>query len=64
MITQGLILMLIGMSVVFSFLAIMVLLMQGSAIVCKRFDTVDAPTTNDDLAEIAVAIAAIKNKHV
>jgi sodium pump decarboxylase gamma subunit len=62
MITQGFFLMLIGMGVVFSFLAIMVLLMQGSALVCKRFDTVEAPATSDNLAEIAVAIAATKHQ--
>lgn len=73
MIVEGLGLMVAGMGVVFAFLALLVFAMKISAKVLKRFTDADVmggplekqPTAvfrqaGDDLAEIAVAIAAVK----
>jgi oxaloacetate decarboxylase gamma subunit len=73
MIVEGLGLMLAGMGVVFAFLTLLVFAMKISAKVLERFadaDVTSGPlgTTNtavlqqagDHLAEIAVAIAAVK----
>lgn len=65
MIGEGLELMVAGMSVVFLFLALMVIVMYASAGILKRFDKPEQITQNaasDQLAEVAVAIAAVKRQ--
>ncbi len=70
MIEQGLGLMVAGMGTVFLFLTTMVIVMYGSSVVLRKFDkkppskkkTGSGGTTppRDELAKIAVAIAAVK----
>ncbi|WP_300667204.1 OadG family transporter subunit [Desulfoluna sp.] len=73
MIVEGLGLMVAGMGVVFAFLTLLVFAMMISAKVLKRFTDADVTgrplgkpraatfqQAGDDLAEIAVAIAAVK----
>ncbi len=72
MITNGLVLMVIGMATVFSFLVLMILAMNCSAAFFRRFahlfpesQAAPAPQKNsqaDPTVEIAVALAAIKAK--
>jgi sodium pump decarboxylase gamma subunit len=65
---EGLELMMAGMTVVFLFLSIMVSIMYGAAAILKKFEKPEEQTPggnssdsqNDGLAEIAVAIAAVK----
>ena len=68
---QGVTLMVIGMATVFSFLVLLILAMNGSAVFFSKFahlfpeEVVAAPkaaATTDPVAEIAVALAAIKAK--
>jgi sodium pump decarboxylase gamma subunit len=68
---QGIVLMVIGMATVFAFLILLILAMNGSAAFFKKFahlfpeetqiQTKAAPAV-DPVAEIAVALAAIKAK--
>ena len=69
---QGLVLMVIGMATVFSFLVLLILAMSGSAAFFNKFahlfpeEVVEAPKAAakaDPVAEIAVALAAIRAKH-
>lgn len=69
LIGQGLVLMVVGMGVVFGFLALLVYAMSGSAAFFKRFahlfpeEQLKQPGVRkaaEDHSEIAVAIAAIK----
>lgn len=69
MIGEGLELMIAGMSVVFLFLTLMVIVMSLSASVLKRFDkpqelkqVTGSGGAGDQLAEVAVAIAAVKRQ--
>lgn len=69
MIGEGLELMVAGMGVVFLFLTLMVLVMNISAGILKRFDKPEeakpqaiAGSAGDPLAEIAVAIAAVQRE--
>jgi oxaloacetate decarboxylase (Na+ extruding) subunit gamma len=68
MIGEGLELMVAGMSVVFLFLALMVLVMNLSAGILKRFDKPEeakkagAGAAGDPMAEVAVAIAAVQRE--
>ncbi|MBN2530641.1 MAG: OadG family protein [Deltaproteobacteria bacterium] len=69
MIGEGLELMVAGMSVVFLFLALMVLVMNLSAGILKRFDkpeeaiqTAGAGKAGDPMAEVAIAIAAVQRE--
>jgi oxaloacetate decarboxylase gamma subunit len=66
---QGVTLMVIGMATVFSFLVLLILAMSGSAAFFRKFahrfpEEVKATSTaapkSDPVAEIAVALAAIK----
>lgn len=67
---QGIVLMIIGMATVFSFLVLMIITMNCSAGFCKKFAHLfpeEAPPASkkaatDPVAEIAVALAAIKAK--
>lgn len=68
---QGVTLMVIGMATVFSFLVLLILAMSGSAAFFRKFahlypDEVKGTATtapkSDPVAEIAVALAAIKAK--
>lgn len=68
---EGVKLMLVGMAVVFSFLALLVAAMRGSAAFCLQFahlfpepePAVDRSAgQRDDLAEVALAIAAVKTR--
>ena len=68
---DGLVLMVIGMATVFTFLVLLILAMNGSAAFFRKFahlfpeETADAPkaaAATDPVAEIAVALAAIKAK--
>ena len=68
---QGIVLMVIGMVTVFSFLVLLILAMNGSAAFFKKFahlfpeeekTPVKAAVAVDPVAEIAVALAAIKAK--
>ncbi len=68
---QGLVLMVIGMATVFSFLVLLILAMNGSAAFFRKFahlfpEEVTPPAKAapavDPVAEIAVALAAIKAK--
>jgi oxaloacetate decarboxylase gamma subunit len=69
---QGVVLMVIGMATVFAFLVLLILAMNGSAAILKKFakhfpeEVVAAPKAApapmDPVAEIAVALAAIKAK--
>ncbi len=67
---QGIVLMVIGMATVFAFLVLLILAMNGSAAFFKKFahlfpeETVapKAAAATDPVAEIAVALAAIKAK--
>ena len=68
---QGLVLMVIGMATVFAFLVLLILAMSGSAAFFSKFahlfpeEVAEAPraaATVDPVAEIAVALAAIKAK--
>ena len=68
---QGVTLMVIGMATVFSFLVLLILAMNGSAAFFKKFahlfpeevkSTSKTAPKSDPLAEIAVALAAIKSK--
>lgn len=66
--SEGLELMVAGMGVVFLFLTLMVFVMYGAAAVLKKFDKPEELTPGggpsgavaDELAEVAVAIAAVK----
>lgn len=62
MINEGLEFMAIGMGVVFSFLVLMVLVMQFSAVICTKFfpeieEPVHQVSSGGDRAKIALAIA-------
>ncbi|MCF7849572.1 MAG: OadG family protein [Kiritimatiellales bacterium] len=65
---QGIVLMVVGMMVVFSFLALLVLAMSGSAAFFRKFahlfpeEVQERPraAATDPVAEIAVALAAIR----
>lgn len=67
---QGLVLMVIGMATVFSFLVLLILAMNGSAAFFSKFAHLfpeavaeaPKPAAADPVAEIAVALAAIKAK--
>ena len=68
---QGVTLMVIGMATVFSFLVLLIMAMNGSAAFFKKFahlypEEVKEPSkatpNSDSVAEIAVALAAIKAK--
>ena len=68
---QGIVLMVIGMATVFSFLVLMILAMSGSAAFFRKFAHLfpeeaqvpaKAAVAMDPVAEIAVALAAIKSK--
>ena len=66
LISQGLILMVVGMSSVFILLSVLVSLLNASALFFDRFPLDESPaqaanasTTDDDLQRIAVALAAI-----
>jgi len=68
---QGLVLMVIGMATVFAFLVLLILAMNGSSAFFSKFahlfpeEVVDAPKAAakaDPVAEIAVALAAIRAK--
>lgn len=68
---QGIVLMVIGMATVFAFLMLLIVAMNGSAAYFRKFahlfpeevKTVAKKTqTMDPVAEIAVALAAIKAK--
>jgi sodium pump decarboxylase gamma subunit len=68
---QGIVLMVIGMATVFAFLVLLILAMNGSAAYFKKFahlypEEVKTPPKSrlaaDPVAEIAVALAAIKAK--
>ena len=68
---QGVTLMVIGMATVFSFLVLLILAMSSSAAFFRKFahlfpEEVKEPATaaskSDPVAEIAVALAAIKAK--
>lgn len=68
---QGVTLMVIGMATVFSFLVLLILAMSGSAAFFRKFahlfpeevkETSKAAPKLDPVAEIAVALAAIKAK--
>jgi sodium pump decarboxylase gamma subunit len=66
---QGVVLMVIGMATVFAFLVLMIIAMSCSAGFCRKFahlfpeesESSTAPS-GDAVAEIAVALAAIKAK--
>ena len=69
--TQGLVLMAIGMATVFVFLVLMIIAMNGSAAFFRKFAHLfpeETPAASkpkaavDTTAEIAVALAAIKAK--
>lgn len=68
--TQGLVLMAVGMVVVFCFLILLVFAMQASAAFFKKFahlfpeevQEASKPAAADPVAEIAVALAAIRAK--
>lgn len=65
MIGEGINLMLAGMGVVFMFLILLVIVMNISAAILKRFDKPEELTAGnggaaDPLAQVAVAIAAVK----
>ncbi|MBN2340659.1 MAG: OadG family protein [Deltaproteobacteria bacterium] len=69
MIGEGLELMVAGMSVVFLFLALMVIVMSLSAGVLKKFEKPENTTpgagsggAGDPMAEVAVAIAAVQRE--
>ena len=68
---QGVTLMVIGMATVFSFLVLLILAMSGSAAFFRKFahlfpeevkEASKAAPKSDPVAEIAVALAAIKAK--
>jgi len=67
---DGLVLMVIGMATVFTFLVLLILAMNGSAAFFHKFahlfpeEVAEAPkaAVADPVAEIAVALAAIKAK--
>lgn len=70
---QGIVLMVIGMATVFAFLMLMIQAMNGSAAFFRKYahlfpeevkpaPKAKAAATADPLAEIAVALAAIKSK--
>ena len=65
MIMEGLRLMVVGMAVVFCFLSLLVMAMNGSALFFKRFAhyfpeaPAPEPGKTTDYAEIAAAIAAV-----
>ncbi len=68
---QGIVLMVIGMATVFAFLVLLILAMNGSAAFFRKFahlfpeEQVQAPRAAqaaDPMAEIAIALAAIKAK--
>ena len=66
---QGVVLMVIGMATVFAFLVLMIIAMNCSAGFCRKFahlfpEESDQTTgsSGDAVAEIAVALAAIKAK--
>jgi sodium pump decarboxylase gamma subunit len=68
---QGVTLMVIGMATVFSFLVLLILAMNGSAAFFSKFahlfpeevnESSKAGPKSDPVAEIAVALAAIKAK--
>ncbi len=63
---QGFVLMVVGMLVVFGFLVLMVMMMHATAAFFKQYDARALETKNneaalsDDMAEIAVILAAIQ----
>jgi sodium pump decarboxylase gamma subunit len=65
---QGIVLMVIGMATVFAFLILLVFAMNRSAAFFRKFahlfpeESVGEPAGSDPVAEIAVALAAIKAK--
>ena len=66
---QGVVLMVIGMATVFGFLVLLILAMNGSAAFFRKFahlfpeEPVATPKSSvDPVAEIAVALAAIRAK--
>lgn len=68
---QGIVLMVIGMATVFAFLVLLILAMNGSAAFFSKFahlfpeetqTPVKAARSADPVAQIAVALAAIKAK--
>ena len=66
---QGIVLMVIGMATVFAFLVLLIVAMSSSAAFFRKFahlfpEEVQAPvkSASDPVAEIAVALAAIKSK--
>jgi len=67
---QGIVLMVIGMATVFAFLVLLILAMNGSAAFFHKFahlfpeEAAEAPkaAAADPVAEIAVALAAIRSK--
>ncbi|RKX40313.1 MAG: oxaloacetate decarboxylase subunit gamma [Verrucomicrobia bacterium] len=67
---QGIVLMVIGMATVFAFLVLLILAMSGSAAFFHKFahlfpeEAAEAPkaAAADPVAEIAVALAAIRSK--
>jgi oxaloacetate decarboxylase gamma subunit len=66
MLTQGLILMVIGMSVVFLFLGLIVVIINIAAYLVKNFfpEKEEIPVTNvsgSKLDDIAIALAAVQN---
>jgi sodium pump decarboxylase gamma subunit len=68
---QGIVLMVIGMATVFAFLVLLIVAMSSSAAFFRKFahlfpEEVQTPSQSasaaDPIAEIAVALAAIKSK--
>ena len=66
---QGVVLMVIGMATVFGFLVLLILAMNGSAVFFRKFahlfpeeHVATKPAAVDPIAEIAVALAAIRAK--
>lgn len=60
---EGFVIMVVGVTVVFAFLGLLVLVMQASALFFTRFTNrfPEKPERKaDDLTEIAVAVAAVK----
>ena len=66
---QGVVLMVIGMATVFAFLVLLILAMNASAAFFRKFahlfpekEVATKPAAVDPIAEIAVALAAIRAK--
>jgi len=70
LVMQGLILMVVGISIVWLFLGVLVLVIKASGMIVPRFSHIlpddepaaqapaDAPPTQDEAAAVAIAIAA------